>query len=38
MKLIIHNFRDFWITLIIFVVSLIGIYLFWYRNLPAKAD
>lgn len=38
MQLIIHNFRDFWITLIIFVVSLIGIYLFWYRNLPAKAD
>jgi len=34
MQLIIHTFRTFWTTLGIFVVCVIGLYWFWYRNLP----
>lgn len=36
MQLIVRNFRAFWITLAIFTFCLAGIYVFWYRNLPAK--
>jgi len=34
MQLIIHTYRTLGITLLIFLVSLIGIYWFWYRHLP----
>ena len=34
MQLIIHTYRTLWATLGIFMVCVIGIYWFWYRNLP----
>ena len=34
MQLVIGSFKAFWMTLPIFVVCLIGMYVFWYRNLP----
>jgi len=34
MQLIIHTYRTFWMTLGIFTACIIGIYGFWYRNLP----
>ncbi|MCP4246186.1 MAG: sodium:solute symporter [bacterium] len=34
MLLIIRNLSAFWVTLVIFVVCLSGMYVFWYRNLP----
>ncbi|HOK88702.1 MAG TPA: sodium:solute symporter [Candidatus Hydrogenedentes bacterium] len=36
MQFIIHNFRDFFVTLCINLVGLAGLYFFWYRNLPAE--
>lgn len=35
MQLVIKAFGAFWITLAIFVTSLVGMYIFWYRNLPS---
>ena len=34
MQIIIHTYQTFWKTLGIFTVCVIGIYWFWYRNLP----
>ena len=34
LALIVRNFSAFWITLFIFLVSLLGLYFIWYRNLP----
>ncbi len=36
MQLIIHTYQTLGITFIIFVISLIGVYWFWYRNLPQE--
>ena len=36
MQLIIHTYQTFWITFVIFMISVGGIYWFWYRNLPQK--
>ena len=36
MQLIIGTYKDFFITLIIFIISAVGMYWFWYRNLPPK--
>ncbi len=36
MQLIIHTYSTFWLTFTAFVVSAIGIYWFWYRNLPTE--
>jgi Na+/proline symporter len=38
MQLMVRNWQAFWITLAIFAVSLIGLYIFWYRNLPAVEE
>lgn len=38
MQLIVHAFGTFWITLTIFIISLVGIYFFWYRNLPPTSE
>lgn len=38
MQLIIHNYHDFKITLPIFIVSLIGMYFLWYRQLPPAQE
>ena len=38
MLLVIHNYSDFWKTLVIFIVSLIGMYFLWYRKLPKSSD
>lgn len=35
MQLLIKQYVAFTITLILFVLSLVGVYVFWYRNLPA---
>jgi len=35
MQLIIRSWRAFFVTLVIFMISLIGLYLFWYKKLPA---
>ena len=35
-QLMIGNYKQFFITLTIFVFSLAGMYFFWYRNLPPK--
>jgi Na+/proline symporter len=35
MQLIIRNMRAFWITLVPFLIGLGGMYVIWYRNLPA---
>lgn len=34
MLFIVGNMKAFWITLPIFCICLVGIYFFWYRNLP----
>jgi Na+/proline symporter len=34
MQLIIRSWNAFFITLLIFVISLVGLYFFWYRQLP----
>ncbi len=34
MQLIIRNMQAFWVTLVIFVVSLYGVYRLWYKHLP----
>lgn len=36
MQLVIHAYRSFVVTAVIFVISLVGMYWFWYRNLPAR--
>jgi len=36
MQLVVHTFKTFWSTFIIFFVCLTGMYFFWYRNLPAE--
>jgi len=36
MQIIIRQFQDFKITLLIFVIGLAGMYWFWYRNLPSE--
>lgn len=35
MQLIIRSWLAFFVTLVAFVISLAGLYLFWYRKLPA---
>jgi len=34
MQLIIHAFKAFAITFVFFVIGLVGMYVFWYRNMP----
>jgi hypothetical protein len=34
MQLIIRSWNAFFITLVIFAASLLGLYFFWYRQLP----
>jgi Na+/proline symporter len=34
MQLIVKDFDAFWTTLPLFIVGLVGLYFFWYRNLP----
>jgi len=34
MQLIIRSWHAFFVTLPIFIISLIGLYLFWYKQLP----
>ena len=36
MQLIMKQYNAFSITLIIFLISLVGIYKFWYKNLPPE--
>jgi hypothetical protein len=36
MQLMVHSFKAFAVTLVIFLVSLTGLYFIWYRNLPEK--
>lgn len=36
MQLIIHTYKSFAITFTIFLVSLAGLYRYWYKNLPPK--
>ena len=36
MQLIIRTYQAFAVTLVIFLICLAGVYLFWYRNLPAS--
>jgi solute:Na+ symporter, SSS family len=38
MQLIVKQFTAFYITLGIFIVSLIFMYIFWYKNLPSDED
>jgi hypothetical protein len=38
MQLIIRQYKDFYITLSVFIVSVIFMYFFWYRNLPSDED
>ncbi|RKY07761.1 MAG: sodium:solute symporter [Planctomycetota bacterium] len=33
MQLIVRNWQAFWVTFAVFAVSLLGLYIFWYRNL-----
>ncbi len=35
MQLVIHAYGSFWKTLPVFVIASVGLYWFWYRNLPA---
>jgi Na+/proline symporter len=37
MQLIVHTFKAFWITFVIFVICLTGMYFFWYRNLDSAS-
>jgi len=34
MQLVVRNYQAFWTTLPIFLVCLVGMYIFWYRHLP----
>jgi len=34
MQLVIHSFKAFGVTLVLFIIGLAGMYIFWYRNLP----
>jgi len=34
MQLIIRSWNAFFVTLVIFSISLLGLYFFWYRQLP----
>lgn len=34
MQLMVKSYYSFFITLVIFILSLVGLYRFWYRNLP----
>ena len=36
MQLIIKNYTQFWLTFVVFIVCLTGMYQFWYKKLPAK--
>lgn len=36
MQLAVRNFKAFWLTFALFVVALVGMYFFWYRNLPTE--
>lgn len=36
MQLIVRAYEAFWITLVIFCVCLVGMYFFWYKNLPPE--
>jgi Na+/proline symporter len=38
MQLIIHTYQTFWITFTFFIISLVGIYWFWYRNLSSAEE
>jgi len=38
MQLIIRQYKAFSITLSLFIISVIFIYIFWYRNLPSEDD
>lgn len=38
MQLVIGAWKSFWITFGLFAISLVGLYWFWYRNLPAAED
>ncbi len=38
MQLMIHAYPAFWGTFVIFAVSMVGLYFFWYRQLPPKEE
>ncbi|UCD28887.1 MAG: hypothetical protein JSV03_17725, partial [Planctomycetota bacterium] len=38
MQLLIRSYTSFWITLVIFILSLIGLYFVWYQNLPPDQE
>jgi Na+/proline symporter len=38
MQLVVQAYKPFWITLALFIVSLIGLYRFWYLNLPVEVE
>jgi hypothetical protein len=38
MQLILKTYSAFMVTFILFVVGLIGLYFFWYKNLPSKTN
>ncbi len=38
LQLMIGAFRDFFITLVVFLIGLGGLYIFWYRNLPPDQE
>ena len=38
MQLMVRNWQGFWITFAVFAFCLAGMYIFWYRNLPAVEE
>ncbi len=38
MQLVIHAYHSFWLTLPIFLSALVGVYFFWWKNLPPASD
>jgi hypothetical protein len=38
MQIIIKNYQAFGVSLVIFITGLLGMYWFWYRNLPPAHD
>jgi hypothetical protein len=34
MQVVIHTWNAFAVTLVIFLISCVGMYIFWWRNLP----
>lgn len=34
MQFLVHNYQAFYVTLVIFIICLAGMYKFWYKNLP----